>query len=79
MNAEKLLELEKIIEEQSEKITALLDNTPLGEILNELHYNFYHEANEAIQTALRIEKNFTNHINNKKDKNHAHTRKFDVF
>lgn len=79
MKTESLLELEKIIEKHSDEILNLLDESPLGNILDAIHKKFYDDANEAIQTALRIERNYTNHINNKKGKKHAHSRKSDVF
>lgn len=46
----------------------LFDESPLGVILDQLHFNFYEEFRNTITTALSIEnKYYANKYNNTKD------------
>ncbi len=49
-----LKKIEKLLDKFSEKLTAELDSSQFGKILDEMHYNFHHEMVDAIHTAKRI-------------------------
>lgn len=68
MTEEKLLELEKLIDDQRDEIMYFFDDSHIGQQLDEIHKKFYEDSLSVIHTAIYTERRYKEHITTSKKK-----------
>lgn len=69
MTEEKLLKLEKLIDDQKDDLMSFFDDSHIGQQLDETHKKFYEESLSVIHTAIDIARKYKEHFKpNKKVK-----------